>query len=199
MLPKIAQDESAPPSPAKQAIPPAAPFRDASNGQSETAPDPQNAPAPIRKRIEALHAWYNATTRQAVKLQFHERAWFEFFHAGYNEGDFQLVVNMVLADIKANRRPAGAIQLSVLVGQLDRFDEKLNLSRAQLDPAKIKAQAARVAADAIEKLLAREPSGYREWWHKQGWGDDVMPWHKLDRDVCQRCLKELGHLFPGAL
>jgi hypothetical protein len=149
-------------------------------------------PAPVTKRIAAIHAWYNATTRQQVKQVFFEHDWFEFFSAGYTEEDFQTVTHQVLKDIKANTRPKGAIQLSVLIRQLDRFDEKLNLARAELDPVKIRQQQARAEAERIEETISRPPAGYAAWWKKQGWGEKPFPWHELDRDVRIKCCKELA-------
>jgi hypothetical protein len=146
----------------------------------------------MAKRIAAIHAWYNATTNQSVKLAFWEHDWAEFFAAGYTESDFQTVINMVLNDIKAGTRPKGGIQLSVLVGQLDRFDEKLNLGRAQLDPAKIRQAQARAEAERVEQAIARQPAGYVAWWKGQGWGDQPIPWHELDRDIRIKCCKELA-------
>ena len=88
------------------------------------------------ERIQQAHALYCRLTGQRVSLRFdRERLWYELFHAGFNEADLQRVIRYLQREIREGRRNVGALKLSNLL-QIDRFEEDLNISQAQLYPPK---------------------------------------------------------------
>jgi len=88
------------------------------------------------QRIEQAHALYCQFTGQRVSLRFdRQRLWFEFFRAGFTEGDLQAVIRYLQREIRHARRNVGALKLSNLL-QPDRFEEDLNISRLALSPPK---------------------------------------------------------------
>ncbi len=92
-----------------------------------------NQGPPITPQLIAqAHALFGQWTGQSVSLRFdRERAWFEWFRAGFTLQDLQRVVRYLQREIREGRRNVGALKLSNLL-QLDRFEEDLNISRVRL-------------------------------------------------------------------
>jgi hypothetical protein len=91
-------------------------------------------------QIDKLAALYETLT--GFHLDHHgvcnprEQAWFAYVKAGFTGDDLILVVRWLQRRIKDGVRRPESLKFSNLLGDIYRFDEELNLARAQMRNAK---------------------------------------------------------------
>lgn len=110
---------------------------------------------PTTEETASLHSEFNRLTRQAVRYDMSRHyCWEAWLASGYTVEDLRLVIAYIWRRIKAGKRERESFKLSVLIGDLSKFEDDLSIARSESTIAQKDARRPAVAPGKASVLRA---------------------------------------------